>query len=335
MNPHPSNPLHTSTSHEVEWPLLPARNPEGHKGTFGTVAVVGGCVTGGVTMLGAPTLTATAALRSGCGLAKLVVPSPLVLAALTLVPSCTAMPLPCDLDGNYEPSDAAAVLDAAAEQASVLAVGPGLGKGTGPNAITFRCAQFHDTYVVLDADALNNLAEIPDVFRDFNALAVLTPHPGEFRRLAAALKIDADPVDAESSRRGAEMLAQRLGCVVVLKGATTTITDGLRTLIHDQPNSALATAGTGDVLTGVISGLIAQFVAPPEEPRPFPLPPRAKPAGKPLDLFQAAALGVQVHALAGRLWCERHGAAAGLLAHELAEHIPQAMQQLRTHGTSH
>ncbi|MCW5766083.1 MAG: NAD(P)H-hydrate dehydratase [Phycisphaeraceae bacterium] len=307
-------------------PPLPKRDPAGHKGTFGTVAVVGGCSAGASRMSGAPALAAAAALRAGAGLVRLFVPAPILDAAITICPAATGQAIPTDAAGAVEPHEAAAAIDRAASAADVLAVGPGLGVGPGPAALSLRAVQQHDVPVVIDADALNNLAEIPELTRDFHAAAVLTPHPGEYRRLADALNINADPADPAARPAAAEALAQRLGCIVVLKGAGSIITDGQRTIVNATGSAALATAGTGDVLTGLIAALVAQFVAPPAA---HPALRKANPT-KPLDLFQAAAWGVHLHGLAADLWVQARGASTGLLATELADFIPRALEHAHT-----
>ena len=174
-----------------------------------------------------------------------------------------------------------------------------------------RAIQHDDRPVVLDADALNCMAHMPDLFRDFHAAAVLTPHPGEFRRLCAGLGLKGDLGLDASRERACEQLAQRLGRIVVLKGAGTVVSDGLRTWTCSAGHPCLATAGTGDVLTGVIAGLISQFVP------------------HTLDLFDAARVGVWVHATAGEQWAATHDASAGLLAMELADLVPGVMESLR------
>ncbi len=308
-------------------PPIPPRNPVGHKGTFGTVAVVGGCAMGGVRMFGAPALAARAALRAGCGLVRLVVPAPLLDPAIGLIPSATGRALPTDDTGDLIAHSAAGVFDEAAADAAALVVGPGLGPGEGARALVLRAMGQEGTPVVLDADGLNLLAGVPDFAADVRAPAVLTPHPGEFRRLAEPLKITADPSDPASRPAAAERLAQRLGCVVVLKGAGTVVSDGLRTWTCARGHACLGTAGTGDVLAGLIGGLIAQFVAPgPRAIGSVRLPP---PPEKPLDVFDAARLGVEVHAIAGERWATARGADAGLLASELADGLPGVIASMR------
>jgi NAD(P)H-hydrate epimerase len=284
-------------------------------------------------MIGAPTLSATAALRVGAGLAKLVMPEPILNAGLTLAPWTTGRALPTDPRGEIIAHEASSVIDEIAKSCDCLAIGPGLGRGEGPRAATLRAVQQEEVPVVVDADALNALSEIPELSLDLHASAVFTPHPGEFKRLCNGLGLK-NNLGLEQSRSGAaEQLAQRLGCIVVLKGARTVVSNGQSTWESTFADSCLAVGGTGDVLTGVIAGLIAQFVAPPPA---VALPPALaarmpKPAGNPLSLFEAACLGVHVHALAAQRWRDSHAnASAGLLATELVDTLPGAVEQLRS-----
>ncbi|MDQ7012334.1 MAG: NAD(P)H-hydrate dehydratase [Planctomycetota bacterium] len=333
-------------------PRLPARPRDGHKGTFGTVAIVGGCAAppdtvGGAHMAGAPALAALGALRIGAGLAKMVCPAAVLPTAIGLVPSATGIVLPTDADGCIVAHEAAAVLDQLVESADAIVIGPGLGSGgehntpsaTAVEAIALRAIGQDLTPVVVDADALNALARVPDLAREFRATAVLTPHPGEFRRLAAALNIShdpTDPTDATQRPLAAEALAQRLGCMVVLKGAGTVVSDGQRTWTCPNGHPCLATAGTGDVLAGAIGGLIAQFVKPPD-PLMAGLSAQARAAlgassgndPAAMDLFDAARAGVLIHALAGERWASAHHASAGLLAAELAGLLPVCAESIR------
>src|SRR5262245_4312550 len=104
-------------------PRLPARDERGHKGTFGTVAVIGGCASDDTRMIGAPTLTATAALRAGCGLVKLVMPAPVLNAALTIAPWVTGRAIPTDAAGMIQGHEAAAIIDQLARECGCLAIG--------------------------------------------------------------------------------------------------------------------------------------------------------------------------------------------------------------------
>ena len=312
---------------------LPARQLTGHKGTFGTVAVVGGCAVGNIRMIGAPVLSARAALRGGCGLVKLFVPQSLVELALGLLPSATARALPQDADGDVPPTAGAEAIDAAVGTAECVVIGPGLGTSPGAAHLAMRAVHQVDTHVVLDADGINALTTIPEFAVEIHAALVITPHPGEFARLADALNMHVDAAAlAEPAMRvqHAAAVAQRLGCIVVLKGAGTVVTDGLRTYVNDTGNDALATAGTGDVLAGLIGSLIAQHVGPPPHPRPWPMPAKPRPIDKPLDAFAAACLAVRAHGLAAEVWQKSHSALAGLLAEELADCLPTALDSLRT-----
>lgn len=320
----------------TDLPRLPARDPRGHKGTFGTVVVVGGCAAPASRMIGAPALAATGALRAGAGLAKLLMPEPVLDAGLTIAPWCTGAGLAVGADGLIVGHEAVSALDRMVEggAAQCLAIGPGLGRGEGVRALTLRAIQQEEAPVVVDADALNAIAEIPQVTRDLRAAAVLTPHPGEFVRLARGMGLKNDLGLGKSREGAAEQLAQRLGCVVVLKGAGTVVSDGHRTWTNTTGHPCMAVGGTGDVLTGVIAGLIAQFVwvAPPGISGAMAEKMRVAAATRPLDLFDAARLGVYVHGLAGERWAGRRGdrgASAGLLATELAAEIPAAIEGRR------
>jgi NAD(P)H-hydrate epimerase len=305
-------------------------------------------------MLGAPVLTARGALRAGCGLVRLAMPAPLLNAGLAALTSATGVALATDEAGGLVAHEGVAALDALARGSDCLAVGPGLGAGSGPGAAALRAVQQDDCPVVVDADALNALAHVPELWRDFRAAAVLTPHPGEFARLAAALRVRGDATEERERPGAAEALAQRLGCVVVLKGAGTVVSDGHRTWVCGAGHACLATAGTGDVLTGVIAGLIAQHhpradAARMDATRAMALralaargmsPPAGEVAGgaeprggsdtpRTLDLFECARLAVLAHARAGEAWARGHGASAGLLAQELADEVPRALETLR------
>lgn len=300
-------------------PTLPARPADGHKGTFGTVAIVGG--TAGMhhddefepTMLGAPALAAMGAIRSGCGLVKIAAPSPIIEHVLTLAPFATGYGLEVDHARSVIAAHAAPVIDELCMTCSVLVAGMGMGPSHATGQIITRLLSQEDCPVVIDADGLNALSELPGFDRDLRASAVLTPHPGEAKRLLAALSIEANPAGDESQRIDAcARLAQRLGCVVVLKGKGTVVSDGHRVWVCERGSPALAAGGTGDVLAGVIGSIIAQT----RDAEGF-------------DLLQAAAVGVQAHAIAGEEWAEKHKGDGGLMANELSEQLPSVMSTLR------
>ena len=299
-------------------PSIPARLEHGHKGTFGTTLVVGGSTTPRI-MAGAPALAARGALRSGCGLTVVATPRMLATTVAGLIPESTVIPL--EIAPSVESDSVDRCLDAAREAHSVVC-GCGLGSPEGVEALVRGIVDLEERPRVLDADGLNAIARTGG--GTMRGPLVLTPHPGEWSRLARAIGIDADPLHDERRPLAAATLARALDVgggpvVVVLKGARTVVADGERWWRCERPNPALATGGSGDVLAGVIGGLLAQF-----HPRAG-----ARPNELSRDAFELACLGVELHALAGMAWSRTHGV-AGLLAHELADSIPEARGLLQS-----
>ncbi len=275
-------------------PKLPQRPDDAHKGTFGTVVVIGGSAQ----MVGAPALAARAALRAGAGLVRIAAPNDLLVAMLVIEPSATGLAFQYNAD--YEPAEA---LDRRMDRDDVLVVGPGMGMGREQCELVEGLLR-QPRPIVLDADGLNNLAEVRDATLAPRCPLVMTPHPGEFNRLADAAELDVDPVDPDARPDAAAQLAVKYNAVVLLKGHRSIISDGKRTAVNTTGNPALATAGTGDVLAGAIAGLIAQG----------------------LDRFDAAVLAAHLHGAAADLWAQKHGP-TGLRAHDLADLLPCAMLQ--------
>ncbi len=281
-------------THEASLPDLPARPGDGHKGTFGTVIVIGGCQT----MIGAPALTAWAALRAGVGLVKSLVDPVLSLMVPAMLESVTDVAW----DGSIH--HLLVALDEADPKATaVLAVGPGWGRNL-RRKVMLQQLLMQPRSMVIDADGLFALALL---LKDHTSVAlnhrvILTPHPGEFARLAEPLNITPHPKSEAERTHAAKQLADRLQATVILKGAGSVITDGKHVSINQTGNACLATAGTGDVLTGVAASLLAQGMTP----------------------FDAAVLAAHLHGLAGDLWRDQQGK-AGLLATELADLLPKVM----------
>ena len=273
-------------------PPLPRRSAHGHKRSFGECLVFAG--SGGA--VGAAALVANAALRSGCG-------SVAVAASAQVLPHILGL-APCAV-GEILAGDPRSILDAwlQAHRRVVLAAGPGLDPvGTGPELVPALIAA--NAPLVLDATALRLLARCTAEPGERSQPLVLTPHPGEYRDLATAFALDPDAATDEARRPGAAVrLAERCRAVVVLKGAATVVSDGQRWWRQGGGgNAALATAGSGDVLTGMITGLIGQG----------------------LEAYQAARLAVHLHAEMGAAWARDHGP-RGLLASDLPGRIPAAM----------
>ena len=301
-------------------PGVPAREVAGHKGTFGTVIVVAGSET----MIGAPALVAAGAVRSGAGLVKLVLPRGIVQAVLTVEPGVTAVDWwngeSATLVRDDDVIDAgrltAALARVDARTRAVLAVGPGMGV-TEASGEVVRAVLGGARAVVLDADGLSALAAGAATGGAVRREKpwVMTPHPGEFVRLAAAYGLPAElsstgaATDAAVRPRAAAALARASGAVVVLKGHRTVVSDGSHVYTNTTGNPAMATGGTGDVLTGTIAALLAQG----------------------MSAIDAAILGTFLHGLAGDLWAATNGI-SGLSARDLAVMLPAAFQKHRSRG---
>ncbi len=234
--------------------LLPERTRHGHKGTFGTCLVIAGAPG----FSGAACLAGAAAVRSGCGLVQLAIPSGIASVVESRVPEPVKRPLPDTEHHTISPAAVSVVLELARE-CDAVAVGPGIGTSEETAAFLLQLLAELDRPLVLDADAINIIARNRDVMRKLRAPAVLTPHPGEFGRL---INLTPDSINADRvgiSRR----FATENGVVLVLKGASTVIAgrDG-QVIINPTGNSGLASGGTGDVLTGLLAGLLAQGLKP-------------------------------------------------------------------------
>ncbi|TYA11772.1 NAD(P)H-hydrate dehydratase [Paenibacillus faecis] len=246
------------------------REPDGHKGTYGHVLLAAGSLP----MSGAGLLAAKAALRAGCGLATWALPAALLPPLLGAVPELMLAPVADGGSGAWNPAAANEVLRLL-EARDVLAVGPGLGRFPGEGAYLRALWEGAARPLVVDADALNILAASGfAAWPRREAATVLTPHPGEMARLTGLTT-----AEVQRDRLGvARGFAAEHGVTLVLKGARTIVAapDG-RVFVNVTGHPGMATGGTGDCLTGIIAGLLAQG----------------------LDAVQAAALGVYLHGRAG------------------------------------
>ncbi len=233
-------------------------------------------------MAGAVTLAARAALASGSGLVRMVVPDVILDQVVPVVTCATSTAVESTEAGRFARGDVVSVLKAVAG-ADVLALGPGLGNDDDTLYLVRALLENAEVdSVVLDADGLNALARaggLGAISRRPKNL-IITPHPGEAGRL---LRIGAAKVQAD--RREAVRRLSADGVVAVLKGAGTMVCDGRRLYENSTGNSGMATGGTGDVLTGVIASLLGQG----------------------LEAFEAAVLGVYYHGRAGDICAGRHG----------------------------
>ncbi|MCH2137539.1 MAG: NAD(P)H-hydrate dehydratase [Phycisphaerales bacterium] len=283
---------------------LPPRPAAGHKGDFGTMAIVGGCHSTDAVMLGAPVLAARAALRTGCGGAHMHLPGPLAVDALMQLCEATFVPRPDDI---IEARDrlAAATCDA-------MVIGPGLGTGDDEGALVEGVLANAGPPTVVDADALNALAASCTWQWPASRAVVLTPHPGEYARLAVRLALPSAGDSSRSRLAAAVALAQSTHAVVVLKGYGTVVAAPDRQpWVCDRGGPELAVPGSGDVLAGILAAVIAL---------------RAK-AGLD-DLFEASKTAVWLHALAGERHARDNGP-CGMLASELADQVPHVLKALQ------
>jgi holo-[acyl-carrier-protein] synthase len=277
---------------------LPERPRDGHKGTFGTVVVLAGSQ--GYT--GAAYLTSMGAARAGAGIVRLMVAQSIYP---ILAEKCTEVvvgPVPEISPGVVGHSALSAALRGFAGAAAGI-IGPGIGRDASTRRLIEDLIPRVTAPLVLDADALNLLSEHRTVIAKLPPTIVLTPHPAEFARLA---NLEAAAVQRDR-RTIASRFAKMWNKVVVLKGAGTVIAapDG-RITLNPTATPALASGGTGDVLAGLIGGLMAQKLPP----------------------FEAAVTGVHLHGLAG-VELEASIGQAGVLASDLLPQIPRVMERLR------
>ena len=289
----------------ADLPRLPRRQRETSKRDYGRVLVVGGSVG----MAGAPALASQAALRSGAGLVEMIVPEAVVSIAAAFDPCVMTRGLAAGSDGTF----AAPALDAICERAGLadaVAVGPGLGRSAATESIVLALWRNLPQPAVFDADALWALSQVDR--RELAAHAgprILTPHAGEMLRLDHE-----EPSSPVARDRGllearAAALAAAIDAVVVLKGPGTLVVDRASRAHNETGNPGMATAGTGDVLTGIVAALLAQGLAP----------------------FAAARLAAWLHGRAGDLAAERVGEIS-LVATDLLAHLPQAINGKKVSG---
>ena len=291
----------TTTAQASQW--VPPRPPASHKGTYGRVLVVAGS-TG---MTGAAALSSEAALRAGAGLVTLATPKHLNPILEGLLPEVMTLPLPETDAGSLSVSATSAILEFAEKTKSVLAIGPGLSQHPDTVRLVDQLVrenreQALNLRMVVDADGLNALSQAPEVISLLDKEAILTPHPGEMSRLTntSVSSLEADRI------RTAQQFASEHNLTLVFKGAPTVT--GLANgdvWINSTGNSGMATGGMGDVLTGIIAGLMAQGVS----------------------SERAAALGVYIHGLAGDMTAEVFGM-HGLIASDVLKAVPRAISSL-------
>ncbi len=278
-------------------PAAPPRPANAHKGTFGRVLVIAGSRG----MSGAASLAGLGALRGGAGLVYVAVPEGIVPIVAAIEPSYLTIPLPEDSLGRVA-LNAQDRLEEDLGNFQAVAIGPGWGQSEEIQVLANWLIKSVEQPLVIDADALNALAKMPEILAEAPIPRILTPHPGEFARLSGH-----DPSDIGKHREElAAEYADRHDVILVLKGRKTVVTDGQKLAVNSTGNSGMATGGTGDVLTGLIAALLGQGMA----------------------AFDAARLGVYLHGMAGDLAAEQLSEPA-LIASDLPRFLPEAWKKLQ------
>lgn len=277
-------------------PKLPSRQPESHKGNFGRILLIGGSRG----MAGAIALAGKSALRSGAGLVTLAVPTTILETVAAHDPCYMTWPLPADDQGRIG-ADGDIVLSDQLQTADVVALGPGLGQSDLLRHLVRKWYSEITAPMVIDADALNLLSQVENGFRTQGGPRVLTPHPGEFRRMAS--------ITSSVSRQELEAMAieraKEWGVTIILKGHRSLITDGKSSFHNSTGNPGMATGGAGDVLTGTTAALLSQFESP----------------------LDAARLAAHVHGLAGDIAAKEIGQ-VGMTALDICYALPKAFLDL-------
>ncbi len=268
--------------------LLPNRSPAAHKGDFGKLLLL--CGSRGFT--GAAVLAAMGALRCGAGLVFLGVPACIYAIEAVKLTEPVVFPLP-GRDGGYSEAAVPEVRRRMAGMDAVL-IGCGMGQGSGAGAVLETVLREFDGPVIVDADGINLLAGHKDLLRGRTGTTILTPHAAEFARLGFSAG------DRIAAAAGA---ARDLGCILLLKGHHTVITDGTAVYVNPTGNPGMATGGSGDVLAGMIAGLLGQGIAP----------------------VQAAAAAAWLHGRAGDVCAKRIGQ-YGMLPSDLLQVLPRLMK---------
>jgi ADP-dependent NAD(P)H-hydrate dehydratase len=282
----------------TEIPKLPVRQADSHKGDFGRVCIIAGS-TG---FSGAAAIAGKAALRAGSGLVRLAIPKSILPIVAAIEPCYTTIPLADDSTGKISSKAIDTVLKAV-EDNDVVAFGPGVGVSAGVKAVLENLLRLEGIRLVIDADGLNNLAALKNWPALCKANLILTPHPGEMKRLWSGLLRTSMPADRQAI--AVEFSKAAKNAVIVLKGSGTVVTDAEKIYVNTTGNPGMASAGAGDVLTGVIAALCGQGLA----------------------HFDASILAVYIHGLAADLAAKDKGQIS-LIATDIIDYLPCAFKTL-------
>lgn len=269
--------------------ILPDRDPWGHKGNYGKILLL--CGSRGYT--GAAALSAMGALRTGAGLVFLGVPESIYAIEAMKLNEPVVFPLP-DEEGKLSEIAIDEIVDRLSRMDAVL-IGCGLGQSQGTMAVLKAVLETAECPVVVDADGINLLAQNISLLRERTAPTILTPHDGEFARLGGIL--------TEDRMTSAREFAKQMGCVLLLKGHRTCISDGEVCYENTTGNPGMAVGGSGDVLAGMIVSLLGQGIAP----------------------LEAAACGAWLHGAAGDLCASQLGQ-YGMLPTDMLNVLPRLLK---------
>lgn len=294
------------------------RKKTAHKGDFGKTLIVAGSRG----MSGAASLSAISALRSGAGLVTLAVPDSIYQITARRDPEMMVQPFPSTRAGSLD-LKAFKKISLLAQNQDVLAIGPGLSRNHSTAKLIHRLILNSKIPVVIDADGLNALEGMPHILLEAKAPLILTPHEREFERVFGPLLTYAVSAKGGSAsggkgaqprslvrealrRKAAQEMAEKYAVFIVLKGSRTVVAapDG-RIFTNSTGNPGMATAGSGDVLTGIIAGLL----------------------GRGKDIFETVCLAVYAHGLAGDLAAKKTGQTS-LIAHDILENLPFAFKKM-------
>jgi NAD(P)H-hydrate epimerase len=282
--------------------LMPGRPADGHKGTFGHVFVIAG--SRGFT--GAAKLAGVAAARSGAGLVTVGIPHPLGDVVASSLFEIMTRVFPATEAESFSLAAVEPALEFAATKQAVV-LGPGLGQHPETRAFVLEFVRRATVPMLIDADALNALGQDSEVVRQSQAPCVLTPHPGEMARLTGLKTSQVQQHREETALR----FAARNNCAVVLKGSGTLVANPEGVIyVNATGNSGMATGGTGDVLSGLAGGLMAQGMAP----------------------FDAALLGVYLHGVAGDIAAGRMTERA-MMAGDMLDVLGDTWRNLEANNT--
>ena len=279
--------------------LLPKRSENTHKGSYGRVVIIAGSRG----MTGAPYLASKSALRAGTGLVYCLIPEILEYIMSIKLTEVIIKPIFDRSTGHFVKESIDSILDEI-ENVDAIALGPGMGVGGERVELVSKIIEKSNVPMVIDADGINCISKYPEMLNHKKSPVILTPHSGEIARL-----LKKDIKEIESNRKYySQYISEKYDVFVVLKGHNTIVTSSQGELyINNTGNPGMATAGSGDVLTGIIASLLGQNLSP----------------------FDAAKLGVYLHGLSGDIAKDQRGE-FGIIATDILEAIPYAILKMKS-----